>query len=110
MAIQPIDLQPLFTQIEKVGKSQSAIRDGLDVQQAMQGVQIERKTGEQIQSVNEAQNMGEGVEKVKDKNSGGKEKEKRDAKNQEKNEAPQEKPERPAICDPRLGANIDISL
>jgi hypothetical protein len=112
MAIQPIDLQTLFTQIDKVGRSQSAMREGLDVQQAMQGVQIERKTGEQIQSVNQAQNMGEGVEKVKDKNSGGQEKD--GAKNKEggnaKNETPQEKPERPVIKDLRLGANIDISL
>ena len=36
--------------------------------------------------------------------------EKRDAKSHEKPEPPQEKPERPAIYDPRLGANIDISL
>jgi hypothetical protein len=112
MAIQPIDLQTLFTQIDKVGKSQSVMREGLAIQQAMQGVQIERKTGEQIQSVNEAQNMGEGVEKVKDRNSSRqkKENEKGESKNQEKNKTPSGKPERYVICDPKLGMKIDISL
>jgi hypothetical protein len=61
MAIQPIDLQTLFTQIDKVGKAQSAQREGLAVQQAIQGVQLQRKTEEQIQSVNEAQDTGEGA-------------------------------------------------
>jgi hypothetical protein len=66
MAIQPIDLQTLFTQIDKVGKAQSAQKEGLAAQQALQGVQLQRKTEEHIQSVNEAQDTGEGAEKIND--------------------------------------------
>ena len=44
MAIQPIDLQTLFTQVDKVGKAQSAQREGLAVQQAIQGAHLQEKT------------------------------------------------------------------
>ncbi|MDR2103956.1 MAG: hypothetical protein LBP42_07640 [Treponema sp.] len=67
MAIQPIDLQTLFTQLEKVGKTQAAQRDGLAIQQALQGIQMQKKTEEHIQSVNEAQNTGEGAEGINDR-------------------------------------------
>jgi hypothetical protein len=110
MAIQPIDLQTLFTQVDKVGKTQSAQREGLAMQEAIKGAQIERKTEAQIQSVNEAQNTGEGAEKVKDRNAGGQDAPEGEGKRQEKDEAPQEERERTIIRDPSLGANIDISL
>ena len=112
MAIQPIDLQTLFTQLDKVGKAQAAQRDGLAVQQAMQGVQLQRKTEEHIQSVNEAQGAGDGAEKVNDRKQGrgggaqdGKEQRSAAADDAEDAEAPP-----PVISDPRLGRNIDISL
>lgn len=111
MAIQPIDLQTLFTQLDKVGKAQTAQREGLAAQQAMQGVQMQRKTDEQIQSVNEAQNTGDGAEEVKDRQKGGTEAsggkgKKKDGSGEK--EKPDEK--RPHIFhDPRLGRNIDIS-
>ncbi|MDR0494358.1 MAG: hypothetical protein LBG95_01845 [Treponema sp.] len=110
MAIQPIDLQILFTQMDKVGKAQSAQREGLALHEAIQGVQIQRKTEEHIQAVNETQNMGEGAEKVKDRgaqgqNSGeGKKKEAHDETSE------QDKAQAPVISDPCLGRNIDISL
>ena len=109
MAIQPIDLQTLFSQIDKVGKAQSAQREGLAIQQALQGVQLQRKIEEHIQEVNEAQNTGEGVEKVNDRGQrneagGGGKKEK--GPDEEKNE------ENHSVVfrDPALGRNIDISL
>jgi hypothetical protein len=111
MAIQPIDLQTLFTQLDKVAKTQTAQREGLALQQAIQGVQIQRKTEEHIQAVNETQNTGDdGIEKVKDResrqqdSSGGKK------KKAGKNESEQEETPSPVLCDPRLGRNIDISL
>ena len=111
MAIQPIDLQTLFSQMDKVGKTQLAQREGAAIQHAIQGEQIQRKTEEHIQSVNEAQNMGDdGTEKVKDRASqrdgkeGGKKKE-----NREKTPE-QEEEQLPIIHDPRLGRKIDISL
>jgi hypothetical protein len=111
MAIQPIDLQTLFTQMDKVAKSQNAQREGLAVQQAIQGAQLQKKTEQQIRAVNEAQNTGDdGAEKVKDKpqNNGGQGK---SGGNKKKEQEKAEKEETKAsIIDPRLGRNIDISL
>lgn len=111
MALQPIDLQTLFTQVDKVGKAQSAQREGLAVQQALQGAQLQRKIEERIQAVNEAQDAGDGVEKVKDRedasardNASDRGKGEKDGKD----ESPAEEPS--VIRDPSLGRNIDISL
>ena len=113
MAIQPIDLQTLFSQMDKVGKTQSAQREGLALQQAIQGAQIQRKTEEHIQSVNEAQNTGEdGLEKVKDRLSQREGKESGEEKKKDARQKTSEQEETPApvICDPSLGRNNDISL
>jgi hypothetical protein len=67
MAIQPIDLQTLFTQVEKVGKEQANQKQGLQLQQSIQGAQEQRRTDERIQSVNESQDTGQGPERVKDR-------------------------------------------
>ena len=109
MAIQPIDLQTLFTQVDKVARQQSAQREGLAMQQAIQGAQLQRKTDEQIQAVNETQNTGEdGAEKVKDRGAQGQES--GGGKRKEQESADQEDPEVPVIRDPFLGRTIDISL
>ncbi|MDR0473053.1 MAG: hypothetical protein LBH43_05235 [Treponema sp.] len=108
MAIQPIDLQTLFTQVDKVAKAQIAQKDGLILQQAIQGAQMQRKTEERIQSVNETQNTGEGVEKTGDRGEreqpagGGRKRQERDEESREGGHT--------VIRDPSLGRNIDISL
>jgi len=111
MAIQPIDLQTLFTQLDKVAKIQSDQREGAAMHQAIQGAQLQRKTEEQIKAVNQAQNMGEdGAEKVKDRgpqahNGNGK------GKRKQEDEKPQQEEVKAAVIhDPSLGRNIDISL
>jgi hypothetical protein len=109
MAIQPIDLQTLFTQLDKVAKLQSTQREGAAMQQAIQGAQLQRRTEDQIKAVNEAQNTGEdGAEKVKDRgpqaHDGGK------GKKQEGEKPEQEEAKAAVIHDPSLGRNIDISL
>ena len=111
MAIQPIDLQTLFTQMDKVGKSQIAQREGAAIQHAIQGVQIQRKMEEHIQSVNETQNTGDdGAEKVKDRPAQKEGKESGDGKKKENRRGNPEEEDIPVISDPRLGRNIDISL
>jgi hypothetical protein len=108
MAIQPIDLQTLFTQMDKVGKTLADQKEGLALQQSIQGLSIQKKTELKSQSVNETQDAGEGAERIKDQNakSGagaeGEEKKKRE----EEKEGP---PARPVIRDPELGKIIDLS-
>ncbi|MDR2923934.1 MAG: hypothetical protein LBU85_11425 [Treponema sp.] len=112
MAIQPIDLQTLFTQLDKVAKTQSSQREGAAMHEAIQGAQLQRRTEDQIKAVNDVQNTGEdGAEKVKDRgaqphdaHSGGKD------KKQEGEKHEQEEAKAAVIHDPSLGRNIDISL
>ena len=109
MAIQPIDLQALFTQLDKVGKNQALIRDGQQIQDSLQQLQSQRKLEENIRSVNEAQEMGEEAGKIKDENKGresqGGPKERQPDGEQE----PAEEGKRDLFQDPTLGRNIDIS-
>jgi hypothetical protein len=111
MAIQPIDLQTLFTQVEKVGKNQAAQKDGLQIQAALHQVQSQKKAEEQVQSVNEAQDTGDGAERIKDETSRRRPFE--EGEGRENPEDGEEEPEREGrenlIRDPSLGRNIDIS-
>jgi hypothetical protein len=109
MAIAPIDLQTLFTQVDKVGKTQAAEKDGQILQQSIQQSQLQKKTEENVQSVNEAQNMGEGLEKVKDRNAEHKQQEE-NRKGRGHHEEGEEESKPSFLSDPSLGKNIDISL
>ena len=109
MAIQPIDLQAIFSQIDKVGRTQSALREGQQIQDTLQQVQSQKKLEENVQSVNEAQKMGEEAETIKDgkgqgaSQGGGRE----TAGEKDGSDTEKEKPE--FIRDPALGRNIDIT-
>jgi hypothetical protein len=108
VAIQPIDLQTLFTQLDKVGKEQAAQKEGAAIQQALQGAQAQKKAEEQIQSVNEAQNMGEGSEQVKDRNAR-KRQSNSSGKRGHAETTDEEEPDAEIIRDPTLGTHIDVS-
>ena len=110
MAIQPIDLQAIFTQMDKVGKNQAVQREGQQLQESLQQIQSQRKLEENVQSVNQTQNMGEEAGKIKD------DKGRRAFANQgrhggEQAEDEEEEPgkDEELIRDPALGRNIDIS-
>jgi hypothetical protein len=109
MALAPIDLQAIFSQVDKVGKTQAAQREGQTLHQSIQGVEIQRKTEEQIKQVNEAQNMGEGTEKINDKNSNHGQRQNRGSRNQEDKDDEEEE-QFSVLRDPLLGNKIDISL
>jgi hypothetical protein len=111
MAIQPIDLQTLFTQVDKVGKNQSNQREGLAIQQALQNVQIQKKTEERVHTVNESQDVDQGPERISDRNARRKPGE--EARSSSRREGPDgEVPDGdeplPVIRDPDLGNNIDL--
>ncbi|MCL2759004.1 MAG: hypothetical protein FWD22_02205 [Treponema sp.] len=112
MAIAPIDLQTIFTQVDKVGKTQAAQKEGQALQQSIQGSEIQRKTEEQIKQVNETQNTGEGVDKVKDRNSSSGQKQNNRGKNDESenDELNDSESKTSVLRNPCLGNKIDISL
>jgi hypothetical protein len=112
MAIQPIDLQTLFTQLDKVGKSQAFQKEGLAVQQAIQQVEGQKKLEEQIQSVNEAEDAREdgkiNDQEARQKN--GSRGEGTGTNRTEKDDGEEAAGGSVFIRDPALGRNIDIEL
>jgi hypothetical protein len=106
MAITPIDLQTLFAQLDKVGKTHAPLKEG--IQQAVESVQIQKKTEEQFLEINEAQNTGEGAEKVKDREQSNEHQHNKNKRNKEENK--EEEGTVSVLSDLRLGKNIDISL
>lgn len=108
MAIQPLDLQTLFTQLDKVGKLQNAEKEGLAVQQSLQSAHVRKKTEEQVQSVDETKQAGEGAEAINDRNARKKSGDQSGGEKREKN-ASEEKKMR-VFRDPTLGKNIDLSF
>jgi hypothetical protein len=113
VAIQPIDLQALFSQVEKVGKLQASQKEGAQLQQAIQGAHIQQKTEERIQSVNESQDVSQGPEKVKDRSA---RKDRDDAEHGyagdgEVSDDTELRPDADpsVIHDPALGKHIDLS-
>ncbi|MDR2312922.1 MAG: SS18 family protein [Spirochaetaceae bacterium] len=109
MAISPIDLQTLFTQVDKVGKQEAASREGAALLHSVQQARIQQQLDERIRSVNEAQNMGEGAESIQDKN-GGKPEHGGAGRRREEEKKTAEREEEEVIKDPALGKNIDVSL
>jgi hypothetical protein len=111
MAIAPIDLQTLFTQVDKVGKQETAQKEGLAIQQALQQAQSQRLTDEKIRSVNEAQDQGEGAENVRDRGGRKAFPEGGSSRHGEGKENAEEKKDGSGVIrDPALGRNIDVSL
>jgi Arc/MetJ-type ribon-helix-helix transcriptional regulator len=74
MAIQPIDLQVMFSQVEKVGKAESALKEGAALQRSIAGESEARKLDERLEAVNAADDegmtenrlQGDGVQKLQD--------------------------------------------
>ena len=111
MAIQPIDLQVLFTQMDKVGKNQAAMREGAQIHESIQQVQTQKKFEENVQSVNQSQDMGEEAETIRDENRRGAHSGRggESEKQAQENEAAADEKKPDLIRDPALGRNIDIS-
>jgi hypothetical protein len=108
MAIQPIDLQTLFTQIDKVGKEQMNQKEGVHLQSVLQNAQLQKKTEERFHSVTELQDTGDGAERIKDRNGRRQGGEHAPGRNGGE-DAAEDAEDPPVIRDPALGKNIDIS-
>ncbi|WP_304221967.1 hypothetical protein [Gracilinema caldarium] len=108
MAIQPIDLQTLFTQMDKVGKQKTAEKEGLMLQQSLQGAAELKKTEEKVRSVTETKEPEDGAERIKDRTSKKQNQEGWTEKKDEKKEQAEE-PVSDVIKDPDLGKHIDVS-
>ncbi|MDR0551921.1 MAG: hypothetical protein LBG72_07885 [Spirochaetaceae bacterium] len=110
MAIAPIDLQTLFTQMDKVGKEQTAIKDGTALHKAIHGEVQNRKIEERMEGVMEAEQTGEGLSGIQD------DKEQRRQQNKKKNNNKNKESEEDAAAaqhsifrDPAMGTHLDLS-
>jgi hypothetical protein len=103
MPILPIDLQTLFTQMNQVGKEQSAQKEGAAIQSSMVNMGLLKQAEEKNASVSESQNIGEAISSLKNE-----EKKKRGhtGKRGSKGQPAEEKKE--VFSDPALGHHIDI--
>ncbi|GHT79828.1 hypothetical protein FACS1894130_09760 [Spirochaetia bacterium] len=115
MPLQPIDLQTLFTQLDKVGKDQSVHKEGVQIQASVQGAQIQKKADVRAHSVNEAQAAGDGPERIKDRN-GRRQRSRQFSTTGENTEGDFDDSDRRSaapppgiISDPDLGRNLDVS-
>ncbi len=111
MGIQPIDLQTLYTQLDKVGKTQLAQQHAVQNAQDSQMAANRLKADHNLKSVQETEAGSEKPGKVHDREAGTEE---------QGSEADKKKPDeglpgadttpaRTVITDPALGNRIDIS-
>jgi hypothetical protein len=101
MAMQPIDLQILFSRLDTVAKETAAQTDGLTLRGAITASMLEKRNEEKSRSVNEAQDTNDELEALNsDKNQNSR-------KNPQKENAKQDK--RQFFRDPSLGNYIDLT-
>lgn len=105
MSLQPIDLQTLFVRLQQVGQDQAAIKDAAAQAQSVAGQEIAQKSTQQTTRVNEAPELQNELESVKDNE--GREQEREEAKKRKKKDSSRQESE--LFRDPDLGQNIDIS-
>ncbi|MDR1466741.1 MAG: hypothetical protein LBI40_03905 [Treponema sp.] len=106
MAIQPLDLQIMFNQLDSVGKAQASQRESLAIQQTIQSLHIQEKTQADIQAINESPDTGDGAEGVSDRSAHS---QTGSGQDEERKKNKQEGREPRRIWDPCLGKNVDIS-
>lgn len=108
MPLLPIDLQTMFSHMNQIGKDQ-AVQKGMAPQhQALQAQELAQKTREKDTSVNETDEVGDGLEKIgnKEQEKKGEEKESSQKDGKEKEAGEKKKPV--VYQDPNLGHHIDI--
>ncbi len=111
MAINPIDLQVNFSQLNQVGKQQSMIQGSEILRQDKASELIQKEGVKNSEEIPETKDLSEGPNKVKDENKK-KEQSKKDKKQDKKainkvNAKEKEKFEN-NLNDPALGQKIDI--
>ncbi len=107
MAIQPLDLQTLFSRLDKVSRDQAVLRNAEIQNQEAVGRSIEQKTAMKSHSVQESEEIQDGPEKVHDDDESQQDK-RQHPSGQRRNQMPEREEEAP-LRDPDLGRNIDFS-
>jgi len=106
MGIQPIDLQTMFAQLDKISNSQVQQTQAAQIQSALKQEEIARKQTAAKAAVEEPSKLNDGLGSIKDQNrhNNNQQEKKRD---QEEAESREEKSY--IYKDPNLGQHIDVS-
>lgn len=108
MAIAPLDLQVLYSQLENVSKTVAHQQQGKQLANAIQQEVHARELLEKSSTVQQLNSGDDSVQKVKDRAAGGSSQNGSHKKNKE-DEHSEEQTEPIAFQDPNLGKFIDIS-
>jgi len=108
MPIQPIDLQNLFLRMNQIGKEQAQMREIAVQHQSLQSSQFVKEAEHKDHSVNQPEDMTEGLNKTDEDGSGGQRSKGGSAGEEEKKKQLKEKNQK-FLQDPDLGHHIDIS-
>lgn len=104
MAIQPIDLQVLFSRLNQIGRDQAAMRDAQVQAQTVAGSEIAERSEQQDHRVSQLSTEQEGPEVVDEdgeaNQSGG---------NGEHTSGEEEQQDQEVFRDPDLGQHVDLS-
>ena len=104
MAVQPIDLQVLFSRLSDIGRGQSEYREAQVQAQIVAARAIVEQSGQSGQRVTNLRDDEEGPDSVNDEPDGQQRGSGEHGKSEER-----EPPAGRALQDPKLGRNIDIS-
>lgn len=112
MGIAPIDLQTLYTQLDKVGKTYGSQAQTIQVQNALQDVEKSKHQLEENKRINSTK-MPEGndTQQVKDRkynNQSGSQKKESSDGNESEEENEEKISKRSIFQDPNLGQHIDV--
>ncbi|MBR5866539.1 MAG: hypothetical protein IKZ04_01385 [Spirochaetaceae bacterium] len=109
MAIAPIDIQTLYSQLENVSKSVAYQQQGIHLSNAIQQDKIARQQAEKNTSVQQVKKDNEDNISVKDRKSFQNEQNPSDKKNSKNESEEEDNPQTYRFKDPNLGKYIDIS-
>ncbi len=104
MAIQPIDLQVLFSRLNQIGREQAALRDAQAQAQAVAGSEIAERSEQQDHRVSELRTDQEGPEVVDEDGEGG-----GSGGGEEHASGEEERSDQEVFRDPDLGRHVDLS-
>lgn len=111
MGIQPIDIQTLFTQLDKVSKTQVQLTQSAQLQSTLNQEEVSRKQNEKKATVEQAASLDDTLGTVHERTESRQQKSrdgraKDDGENDEKTG---ENRPKESFSDPTLGRHIDIS-
>ncbi|MGL4983025.1 MAG: hypothetical protein ACRC4W_09300 [Treponemataceae bacterium] len=110
MSIQPIDLQALYSQIDKVAKVHSQQTQGQQIKDAIQQDSDAKKLLQKKSTVAGTQKLSDGLSGVKERKNS--QQDGTDSHSDGSDQTEEEKDlsnDKPFFADPNLGQNIDVS-